>query len=845
MGTMRWIGCGALALLLSGVSVTAQPPGGKEMELPTVAEKLRGLKATEGLLRFYKDPRRGKLWLEVPAAGERGEVGTFLYYEGVLTGIGSNPIGIDRGQLGGGRIVTLRRLGGRLLVEQQNLQFRALSADAAEKKAVHDSFATSVLWAGELAALDADGRAVVDFTPFLLRDAHGVVQTLKQTGQGNFSLDVARSALDLDNCLVFPQNVELEALLTFSSSEPGPLVRDTAPAPEAVSLVAHHSFVRLPEAGYEPRAFDPRAGSYSIQFLDYAAPIADPLAKRWIVRHRLQKRDPAAASSPAIQPIVFYVDRAAPEPIRSALVEGASWWSKAFAAAGFPDGFRVEVLPAGAHPLDLRYNVVQWVHRSTRGWSYGGGIIDPRSGEMLKGHVSLGSLRVRQDRLIFEALFDAEGTGKGGACDPQALALWRLRQLAAHEVGHALGFSHNYAASTYGDRASVMDYPPPRITVGSDGKLRCDEAYGVGVGEWDVQAVRYAYSEFSPGADEAAELAAVVRDGLDRGLLFLTDADARPLGSAHPLAHLWDDGPDPVATLEQVMAVREVALAHFGAHNLGAGRPLAELEEVLVPLYLYHRYQLEAASKLVAGVDYRYAFPGDGQPPAHPVAAEWQRRALAMLLRTLDPAFLDLPEDLLGVLPPRPSEYERSVEQMATATPPTFDALGAAVTAADLTLDALFEPARAARLVDQHRRDEQLPELDEVIQEALTTVFAEPSEKPRRREIRHAVQAALVGKLSELARLAPTPGVRSRVEGALGRLAERMRSAPVGPSQSHRAFLAREIDRFLARPLPTDPGLPKPLAAPPGSPIGGAPWLSHADGDGCSLAAGAANGAAP
>ncbi|HRC84610.1 MAG TPA: DUF5117 domain-containing protein, partial [Thermoanaerobaculia bacterium] len=422
------------AALLLGLPL---PPalGAEAPAASAITAKVGSLPARRGLFTIYPDAATGKLWLEAPAPSADGRIGSYLYIEGLLQGLGSNPVGLDRGQVGETHLVTLRRLGGRLLVEEENTKFRATSHDPEEKKAVRESFATSVLWAGEIAATDGDGRFLVDFTSFVARDAHGLVATLKRAGQGSFSLDAAKSALDLEACLAFPDNLELEALLTFSGTEPGRELATTVPEPGLVSLVQHHSLIRLPDDGYQPRAFDPRAGSYSVRYLDFGVPLDQPIDRRLVVRHRLQKVDPKASRSRVVKPIVYYVDSGAPEPVRSALIEGASWWAKAFEDAGFVDAFRVEILPPGVHPLDVRYNVIQWVHRATRGWSFGGGVIDPRTGEMISGHVTLGSQRVRQDRLIFEGLLGTAKTGSGAADDPIELSLARIRQLAAHEVG--------------------------------------------------------------------------------------------------------------------------------------------------------------------------------------------------------------------------------------------------------------------------------------------------------------------------------------------------------------------------------------------------------------------------
>lgn len=846
-----------VAALVCPAGLAAQTGGEAEPEasrngLPTVAEKTAGLERRDGLLPLWIDRLGGKIWLEVPApgaapaaGGNPGVVGRYLYVEGLVTGLGSNPVGLDRGQLGETRVVTLRWVGNRLLVEAENLRYRALSEDPQEVRAVEESFADSVLWAGELAAVDGgpSGRALVDLTSFVVRDAHGVEGTLRETEQGSYALDRDRSAVELDACLAFPDNLELEALVTFATTgEPGAEVAATAAVPDAFSVVQHHSLVRLPDPGYRPRELDPRAGSYAIDFTDYAAPLDAPVLRQWIVRHRLAKRDPSAERSPAFEPLVYYVDAGAPEPIRSALVEGASWWAEAFAAAGFEDAYRVELLPPEVHPLDVRYNVVQWVHRATRGWSYGGGVVDPRTGEMVKGHVTLGSLRIRQDRLIFEGLAGTEATGSGRPDDPVELALARIRQLAAHEVGHTLGLAHNFAASTYG-RESVMDYPAPLVDVGPDGRLDFSAAYGTGVGAWDVQAIRYAYAEVPEGADEREALAAILRENRERGLLFLTDEDARPPGAAEPLANLWDNLGDPVAGLERAIAVRRVALAGFGEGNVRPGQPLALLEEVLVPVYFHHRYQLEAAVKAVGGLRYDYALRGDPATSteagpaarAEPVPADYQRRALEAVLSTLEPELLDLPEPLLRLLLPRPAGYPPHRELFASRTSPAFDALGAAATAAEMAAAGLLQSERAARLVDFHRRDPALPSLEEVLGRVVETAFGgAPPAELRLAEIRRAVQGAVVRSLLDLARAGgpsgSSPAVRARAEATLAALAERLgERTGDGAEAAHRAYLAGEIARHLERRRDDESPLPSPAEPPPGAPIG-TDWLSH----GCS-----------
>jgi hypothetical protein len=753
--------------------------------------------------------------IQLPAPAADGSLARVIHHTALRTGVGSAVTGLDRAQIGPTNILVFRRLGRRVFAEFENPRYRAPNGSVEEQAAARDAFVGSTVWAGDVVATAPDGSVLVDISGFVTRDAHGIVQGLAQAGQGSLRPVGDLTMIDASQARAFPDNVELEARLTFSVDNPGRVLNQIAPDSRLTTFTVRHSFIRLPDAGFVPRPFDPRTGAISTLVTDFSAPLDEPIVSRLANRFRLVKTDPGAARSTVVDPIVFYVDRAAPEPIRSALVEGAQWWAQAFDAAGYIDAFRVEVMPEGLDPLDARYNVINWVNRATRSWSYGQSVVDPRTGEIVKGSVLLGSLRIRQDMLIFEGLVGADQTGQGGPNDPQAVALARIRQLSAHEVGHAIGLLHNFAASTQG-RASVMDYPVPQIAVNGD-RLDFSDAYAVGMGGWDSFAIDWLYADVDPAELDrrAAEGAATWR--------FVSDPDARIGGDGQVWGSLWDNGSDPVAELDHLMQVRRVALNGFGLDSLPEGSAVNDLRRRLVPIYLFHRYQVDAVAKLVGGIDYAYPVVGDDYGSATVVPAETQRAALRSLIDTLAPTELDLPDPLLALLAAQQSgenDPQHDIEVFASRQGRAFDPGSAAEAAADITLSALFAPQRVERLTDAGRRDPAALGLPETIDTLTAAVFAPVSgrvaEPARRVQARTALTLAGLLRSADLSATSAAV-IDDRLRGLATRLALSRASDPV----------QRAHDQWLSAVLEDRERLDQLLEAnqvetptPPGSPIG-------------------------
>jgi hypothetical protein len=804
---MRRILLTAVALAFAAPLVAQQSAASQQPT--TIAARTAGLDRHDGFVPFYINDRTGAIWLEIPHDSTRALLLTML-----ATGLGSNPIGLDRGSGSGERVARFERSADKVLVVFENTRYRS-SGGADNQRTVLEAFPPSTVAALPVIA-EEGGRVLVDATDFVMRDWNDVAATLQRSNQGTYVIARDRSHIYKPYTKAFPDNTEIDVAVTWATTgRPGGIVSGMAPDGSAITLRQHLTLLRLPDDSYKPRAADPRIGYFGISFHDYAQPIQGSLEQNWIGRHRLERMNPNDPNSPFKNPIVYYVDRGIPEPIRTAVLQGVSWWTEAFDKAGLKGAFRVELLPEGVDPMDVRYNVVQWENRNERGWSVGGALSDPRTGEMLKGMARLDSHRARTDYNIYAALMGADAS----AADT-AFVLARVRQVASHETGHTLGLGHNYIASTY-ERASVMDYPAPRVVV-KNGQIDMSEAYGVGPGAYDVWAIHWGYGIF-PAGHEADSLKAIMADGLKKGYLYLSDADARPENSADPRTNLWDDAATPGDFLQHQVEVRRLAMSRFGLRNVREGEPLSLLQDRFPLLYFFHRFAINSVTKTIGGMEYSNPLRGDGQQATTPISSARQRSALSSLLAELRPVELAIPDTVLSLFPPR-FDAGNNVELFGEHTTPVFDELGAARTLSQMIIDGILQRERAARLVQFATRGAKPLSLAEVIDDLVAATWSgakQPSEKLA--AIQRVTQRALADRLLTLAAdKDASPDVRAMVEFKIGQLRAKAAANAAAPAsdeaRAHWHAIAADFARWIERrelPAPTPA-----LRAPPGDPFG-------------------------
>jgi hypothetical protein len=760
----------------------------------------------QGFMDFSYNDDSGKIILEIDNLDNE-----FLYINSLSRGVGNNDLGLDRGQLGNSRVVYFTKRGNKILLIQPNLRYISNSSNELENKAVEEAFARSVLFGFEIVEKLTDSYKI-DLTPFLLNDAHGVSQRLRFSNSGSYSLNKSMSAVDLERTKAFPDNIEFDVLLTFTGNPSGSLVRSVTPTASNLTVNQHHSFVKLPDDNYNKRKFDPRSGSNPFIVYDYSTPIDEKLEQRFIVRHRLNKKNPNDEMSEPVEPIIYYIDNGTPEPVKTALIEGGNWWNQAFESAGYKNAFRIEVLPEDADPMDVRYNLIQWIHRSTRGWSYGASIVDPRTGEIIKGQVSLGSLRVRQDYMILSGLVDNPNDIQNKSLIKKT-SLDRIRQLSAHEIGHTLGFAHNYISSA-NDRSSVMDYPHPKIDL-VDGKISIADAYSENIGDWDKVSVEYAYSDFPKTKNENNKLDKIINEAQKNGLYFLSDSDSRPVGSANPFSHLWDNGELPYKELNKLLKVRDLALKNIDLDNLIDGEPYDRIEDILVPIYMLHRYQIEAAAKAIGGVDYLYFVKNNNNDKVKFVDSKLQRKSLESLLSVLKPKNLVLPNNLFDILSPRSFRNPRTRENFVSNTGVTFDYINTSSSLINHTLTFLLNPERINRINQQNIFGDDILTLENYLAEISKSIFDNKKLNTYEESVNKNTSSLYLDHLFMAFNNSRTNDLSKSI--ILASIMDTMNNLSTNPNNYNR-FLINKIDGFLSNPDQYKPI--EKTKIPDGSPIG-------------------------
>lgn len=819
----------SLAALAVALAAPATHAGGAP-EAPAAAVPAQALPRADGFIPFTWDAAKGRVLMEIPAFDQ-----DILYYVSAATNPGSVEAPFDRGVLYSS-VIHFERSGGKVVVNRINLAYRATHGSPATQQGVADSFPTSVLAILPVES-EAGGKVTVDATPLFMRDAANIVARLKRADLGDFKFDPARSAFYPKRMKAFPENTEIETVATFVSDKPSAAISNVTPDPGVFSLRIHHSFLKAP-TGYTPREADPRIGVSAIRFKDFSKPVDDSPDTEWITRWRLEKKDPTAALSEPKKPIVYYFDPAIPDPVRAAMKQGLLWWNKAFEAAGFKNAIEARDAPPDMDPMDIRYAYVLWIQRDERGFSSSGNYSDPRTGEVLGSKTHMDTYRMRTIANYYDAYkggLPEDGSGITIA-DPNLVSadqfnampkaqrdmVW-LRQalLTAHELGHTLGFQHNWAANL-NNRSSVMEYPTPRVKV-TNGKLDLSESFMTAVGDYDTYMVRYAYTPFAAGQEKAG-LDGVIKDMRDHDIVFTQESDPR---------YTWyDDRETPEANLREAMDVRKIALATYGPAMLKPGEPIGALRDIrLWMVYLHHRYAIESAEKYIGGMFQNISVKDEAHPlpPTQFIPAGQQRAILGLLLDAVEPGNLAIPESLLIQLTPAPG---RNLEDMSKDD--VFDQLRAARILSAMVIEPLFDSDRAARMVALSARQPDTLGFPEMVDAVMAHSWRAPAGgDAQTRALRRVSQDVVMQSMMKLGAAKDTaPEARAYVLDQLDRLATDLKSRKSGDPLTDAFYRqsSRQILRYLDDPAANAPKNVMPdwgrgprsrFPLPPGPPLGG------------------------
>ncbi|QOC23298.1 zinc-dependent metalloprotease [Wenzhouxiangella sp. AB-CW3] len=780
--------------------------------------------ADEVMLPLDLESESGRVLLEIQAFDE-----PLIYTNTLATGLGTPSPLLDRGDTGDSALVVFERHGDKVLLIRDNPAYRAISDNPALVESVRESFPRSVLAAMPVQE-ERDGGVVVDATDFVLSDVYDVAARLEAADLGRVSLDSDRSYVRADRSGAFPDNTEIRVALTLAVDEPDRRLRRQAADPRSLAFEQQHSFVALPDDGYRPREYHPRSGAFPHVFFNFARSLEEGYEQRWIWRWRLEPSDPEAYLAgelvDPVEPIIFYLDPAIQEPYRSAFREGGNWWAEAFEAAGFSNAFEVRDLPEDADPMDIRYNMLVWVHRNERGPSVGPNYRDPRTGEIISAKTRMDSFRSLVNHDLWMGFLPAAGPD-GLAVSSEEMAMARRRQHTAHEIGHSLGMAHNFIAATR-DRASVMDYPVPLVRLDDDGHVDLSDAYAEGIGEFDKLAIRYAYTWFPDDESERQGLAEILAEMAEHDQPFITGGHAADDGS-YPGATRWVEGNDMFSAYERTRAVRQVLLEHFDDRALGDDEPYVVLQRRFAHVYMHHRTALIGVIKHVGGYAFSYALKRDGLDPTRPVPADDQYRALDEAVAALEPSELRIRDRIADLMAPAPMGWDGGwqwyVDPGAIESPgdTLFDPVDVAHRWSFEIVTRLLEPARMTRSASQHARNDDVPAPGEVMDRLIAATWERDAGAAADGHdaalIRVAQRSVLDGLLDLAGNARAVFSVRAAAEARLHELAEslepRRRERLSDEEAAHRRLARADIERYFeGRDDPASRPRPEPIALP-------------------------------